>query len=589
MGISPTTRRRVLKGMALGAAGLGAGAGQAQQSESIATAVGLDAETTETGRGIDSRTLADAEKLFDVRYTDAEREQILLEIDDWVDRSARLRAVAKPNGLAPANVFDPRLPTSSYREQANDITPSGRQAGAIPSDVNDIAFAPVWKLSQWIHSGAITSQRLTRIYLDRIAQHAGRLECFVTVTPELALDEAMHADRELASGNSRGPLHGIPYGLKDIIDVAGIRSTWGATPYQDRVAEADATVAIQLREAGAVLLGKTTCGAIAYGDRWFGGVTRNPWNTQEGSSGSSAGSASATAAGLVGFSIGTETLGSIISPSQRCGTTGLRPTFGRVSRAGAMALCWSLDKIGPITRSAEDAGFVLGAINGFDASDASSIGVGFEADMSRDVRGMRVGYNPAWFENAADADRAALGALRDAGVVLVEKSMPDLPYDALFATVEAEAAAAFEELTLSGQDDDLVWQEPSAWPNTWRRARFISAVDLINVDRLRRQVMNAADAMFSDIDAMIGPNFAGAMLVITNFTGHPSLAVRSGYTRQPTRTIFGNPADESDATYRVPHVTSLWAPLFEEGNLIALGREIEDRLGVAADRPEGFA
>tara|TARA_R110002072_G_scaffold55782_3_gene144998 strand:- start:3879 stop:5648 length:1770 start_codon:yes stop_codon:yes gene_type:complete len=588
MADSKTTRRRILQGLAVGAASLGAGRAAAQQSDSLANAVGVDAPANDAGRGITTETLAEAEKLFGVQYTDAEREQVLLEIDDWVERAARGRAVNRPNSLAPACVFDPRLPGVSYRAQSNTVTGSGRDAGPIPTSDTDIAFAPVWKLSAWIQAGQITSARLTEIYLDRISRHADRLECFVTVTPDIARQQASSADAELAAGQSRGPLHGIPYGLKDIIDVAGVRATWGATPYRDRVAESDAEVAIRLRDAGAVLLGKTTSGAIAYGDRWFDGVTRNPWNPNEGSSGSSAGSASSTAAGLVGFAIGTETLGSIVSPSQRCGTNGLRPTFGRVSRTGAMALCWSLDKVGALCRSVEDTGFVLAAINGHDPSDVGSIGAGFEADMSRDVRGMRVGYNPAWFEGAVDADLAALDAVRDAGVELVERSMPDLPYDALLATVEAEAAAAFEELTLSGQDDELVWQDPPAWPNTWRRARFISAVDLINVDRFRRQVMVATGEMFDGLDAMIGPNFAGAMLVITNYTGHPCLAVRSGYTQQPTRTIFGGAAGDSSTTYRVPHVTSLWAPLFEEGNLLALGRAIEDRLGIVDDRPEAF-
>jgi len=587
---SNTTRRRLLQGLAVGTAGLAAGrAGAQQQDESIASAVGVEAPANDAGRGITAETLSEAEKLFDVRYSDAEREQILIGIDDWVERSARLRAVNKPNGLAPACVFDPRLPGVAYRQQENTVRSSGRDPGPVPSDAADIAFAPVWKQAIWLRQGDLTSRRLTEIYLDRISRHADRLECFVTVTPEIALREADQADRERAEGHYRGALHGIPYGLKDIIDVAGVRATWGATPYRDRIAEADAHVTQRLREAGAVLLGKTTSGAIAYGDRWFDGITRNPWNPNEGSSGSSAGSASATSAGLVGFAIGTETLGSIVSPSQRCGTNGLRPTFGRVSRTGAMALCWSLDKIGAIARSVEDTAYVLAAINGHDPMDVSSLSAGFEADLSRDVRGMRVGYNPAWFEGAADADLAALNAARDAGVELVERSMPDLPYDALFAVVEAEAAAAFEELTLTGRDDELVWQDPPAWPNTWRRARFISAVDMINVDRLRRQVMTAAGEMFDGIDAMIGPNFAGAMLVITNYTGHPCLAVRSGYTQQPTRTIFGGAAHDSDATFQVPHVTSLWAPLFEEGNILALGRAIEDRLGVVDDRPEGFA
>ncbi|MFT6462215.1 MAG: Asp-tRNA(Asn)/Glu-tRNA(Gln) amidotransferase A subunit family amidase [Maricaulis maris] len=575
-----TSRRDLLKGGALAVVSVGAtGAATARQVSTTGAVV---------EEAVTPQTLQCAEALFDVRYTDAEREMVVAEIDGWIDRMSRQRAHAKPNTLSPATVFDPRLRSRRYRDQADQVAPSGADAGALPSSPADIAFAPVWKLGQWMRRGVLTSRRLTDIYLDRIAVHGDTLECFVTVTPDIARAQADAADRELAAGQDRGPLHGIPYGMKDIVDVAGVRATWGATPYQDRVAEADATVTTRLREAGAVLLGKTTNGALAYGDRWFGGITRNPWNTQEGSSGSSAGSASATAAGLVAFGIGTETLGSIVSPSNRCGTTGLRPTFGRVSRHGAMALCWSLDKIGPICRSVEDTGLVLAALNGFDAADAGSLDVGLEIDAARPVRGMRVGYSPAWFEAGSDADRAALQAARDAGVELVEVELPDLPYDGLFAVVEAESAAAFEHLTLSGEDDSLVWQAPAAWPNTWRRARFISAVDLINVDRFRREVMEMMDGVMEGLDAMIGPNFANALLVITNYTGHPQLAIKSGYNQLATRTIFGDPASDEGTTHRVPQTTSLWAPLFEEGTLIALGREIERRLNVADDHPPAF-
>ncbi|MHA6288198.1 amidase, partial [Maricaulis sp. CAU 1757] len=479
------------------------------------------------------------------------------------------------------------LPGRTYRGQDNRVSGGNGEAGPLPAGETDIAFAPVWKLSAWIANGQLTSRRLTDIYLRRIERHAGLLECFVTVMADQARAEADARDRERLSGQIRGPLHGIPYGLKDIIDAEGVRISWGAMPYRDRVADSDATVTRRLREAGAVLLGKTTNGAIAYGDRWFGGTTRNPWNIQEGSSGSSAGSASATAAGLVGFAIGTETLGSIVSPSNRCGNTGLRPTFGRVSRHGAMALCWSLDKIGPMTRSVDDTAYVLAALNGHDPADPASLDVGFEADLAASPRGMRLGYAPAWFEAGTDADRAALDAARAAGVELVEVELPDLPYDALFAVVEAEAAAAFEELTLSNRDDELVWQDAAAWPNTWRRARFISAVDLINIDRFRRQVMQVMEDAFDNVDAMIGPNFAGALLLITNFTGHPQLAFRSGFNQQATRSLFGSEGD-GEGIHRVPQTTSLWAPLFEEGRLITLGRELEARLGVADQRPPVF-
>ncbi len=348
-------------------------------------------------------------------------------IEAWMSRAERLRAVEKPNELAPALTFDPRLPGKTYRAQDNFVTGLPINAGPAPSDPADIAFAPSWKHAAWMASGELTSVQLTDIYLDRIARHGEALECFVTVTADLARRQAAQMDAERARGQVRGPLHGVPYALKDIIDVADIRATWGATLYQDRVAEETAVVAKRLEEAGAVLLGKATSGALAYGDIWFDGVTRNPFNPNEGSSGSSAGPASATAAALCSFAIGTETLGSIVSPSHRCGTTGLRPTFGRVARTGAMALCWSLDKIGPIVRSTPDAALVLGVINGGDAGDASSFDHGFEADFSRDLSGLRLGYNPTWFEEAADPDRAALEAGPGAGGELVPVEFEEQP------------------------------------------------------------------------------------------------------------------------------------------------------------------
>lgn len=577
------SRRDFLKSGAAGMV-LAGGGSAALGQENGASAANPVSESPVT-----AETVRSAEAIFDVRYTDAEREMMIDGLEEWIDRTSRFRQISKPNELAPACSFDPRLLNVDYPEQDNQLVRSGREAGALPSSDIDIAFAPVWRLSQWIENRQLSSRRLTDIYLDRINRHNGQLQCFVTVTAEIARAQADEADREIAAGRYRGALHGIPYGMKDIIDIADLPATWGATPYRDRVATETAFIADRLREAGAVLLGKTTNGAIAYGDIWFDGVTKNPWNPEEGSSGSSAGSASSTSAGLVAFSIGTETLGSIVSPSNRCGTTGLRPTFGRVSRHGAMALCWSLDKIGPITRSVEDTGLVLEVLNGFDRQDPGAIDMGFTADFTRDVQGMRVGYDPTWFEQGSAADRATLDAARAAGVELVEIALPDLPYDALFAVVEAESAAAFEELTLTDQDDDLRWQAPWAWPNTWRQARFISAIDLINVDRFRRQVMREMHTLFDGLDAMIGPNFAGAMLTITNYTGHPQLAIKSGFNDIASRAAFDVEPADPEALHRVPQTTSLWAPLFQEGNILALGREIENRLGVADMRPPLFS
>ena len=352
----------------------------------------------------------------------------------------------------------------------------------------------------------------------------------------------------------------------------------------------------RLRDAGAVLLAKTTLGALAFGDIWFDGTTRNPWNINEGASGSSAGSASATAAGLVGFSIGTETLGSITSPSQRCGTTGLRPTFGRTSRNGAMALCWSLDKIGPICRSVEDTALVLQAINGYDPADLSSLDVPFNFDAGRPITGLRVGYIPASFEDeeATDIDRAALEAVRRLGVELVKVSLPDLPYMSLMNILFAEAAAAFEDLTLSGRDDELVWQDVGAWPNLFRKARFMSAVDHVQLDRLRYQTMQAMDNVFEDVDIMIGPFKIDDMLVATNFTGHPCLLMRAGFVQSKSRGAAslgngklsaGDETPEDESIFDVPHGISLWGRLFDEGLLCNLGMALEAELDVCSRRP----
>ena len=540
-------------------------------------------------RAVTEETLACAEPLFSVAYTPSEREQMLAGIEAWIGRAERLRTVEKANALAPALTFDPRLPGVTYEMDQGGVRGLPTSAGPRPAEPADIAYAPVWKQARWMAEGSLSSVELTEIYLARIAAHEARLECFVTVAAERARVEARARDAERLAGRVRGPLHGVPYTLKDIIGVAGLPATWGATVYADRVATETAVVARRLEAAGAVLLGKTTSGAIAYGDIWFDGVTRNPFNPNEGSSGSSAGPASATAAALCAFAIGTETLGSIVSPSHRCGTTGLRPTFGRVPRTGAMALCWSLDKIGPIVRSAPDAALVLEAINGADSGDPASLPTGFGAALDRDLSGMRVGYNPAWFEAAAEPDRAALEAARACGVSLIEFDVEDGPWDTMLIQLEAEAAAAFETLTLDDLDDRLRWQADAAWPNTWRRARFASAVDMVNADRLRRRAQVMLAERMDGLDAVIGPNFAGGMLLLTNYTGHPQLVFRSGFQDTPSRTIFGQPADESGRTWRTPYATSLWAPLFREDAILALGAGIEARLGVADIRPEDFA
>ena len=509
-------------------------------------------------------TIAAAEDMLGVRYTAAERAMMADNVAAQIDLAVRRRRTPLPHDLAPATRFDPRLPGFGA-PAAVPFRPLVEHPGPLPETAEDIAFAPVTRLAGWIASGSISAERLATLYLDRIERLGPRLECIARATPEIAMEQARRADALLAAGTSLGPLHGIPWGCKDLLDTSGIETAWGAEPFAGRVPATDATVVRRLAEAGAVLVAKTTLGALAYGDIWSGGVTRNPWNLEEGSSGSSAGSGSATAAGLVGFSLGTETLGSIVAPSLRCGTTGLRPTFGRVPRSGAMPLCWSLDKIGPMCRSVADTALVLAAINGGDRADPSSIDAPFGYDAAEPVAGLRLGYYPADFaEPGAHAlDRDMLDHARALGLTLVELTRPDLPYDSLMSTLFAEAAASFERLTLDDQDDRLTWQEPGAWPNTFRKARFLSAVDHVQLDRLRRKVMQDMDAAFGEVDAIIGPCLAGPMLIITNFhrpsvprpalrvpdVGHPPAPVagrgpaRPG-SRGPRRRGPGAPCDQ---------------------------------------------
>lgn len=544
---------------------------------------------------ITAESIAAAEALMGVAYTAAERAQMVENLEGQIASARASRAVRHDNAVPMASRFDPRLPGFAMPHGADRLRLSPVGAGLPPSD-EDIAFAPVLELGHWIRTGALTSTRLTRIYLDRIAAIGPRLECWAMVTPELALAEAAAADALTAAGVNLGPLHGIPYGLKDLFDTKGIVTGWGAEPYRHRVPDADATIVRLLRAAGAVLLGKTTVGALAYNDIWYGGVTRNPWNLNEGSSGSSAGSASATAAGLCAFAIGTETLGSITSPSQRCGTTGLRPTFGRVSRAGGMALCNTLDKVGPICRSVEDTAIVLSVLNGADAADRSSIAAPFVFDAGAGIGGMRLGYLPAAFgEGATEVDHAALDAARRLGVEVAEVALPYLPYGALMNILYAEAAAMFEHLTLDDVDDTLTWQDDGAWPNTMRKARFLSAVDHVQLDRLRYRVMEALDGLFGQVDALIGPFMTGPMLIASNFTGHPCLHLRAGFQDLGTRGMASlgsgklttGEADEAGRTFTVPQGISLWGRLFDEGPILNLGIALERELAVAQRRP-GF-
>jgi Asp-tRNA(Asn)/Glu-tRNA(Gln) amidotransferase A subunit family amidase len=415
------------------------------------------------------------------------------------------------------------------------------------------------------------------------------------LTRELALTQAKKADQEIAAGKYRGPLHGIPWGSKDLLDTAGIPTTYGAEPFRNRVPSEDAVVVRRLNEAGAVLVAKLSLGALALNDIWFGGQTMNPWLLEEGSSGSSAGPGAATAAGLVGFAIGSETGGSIVSPSMRCGINGLRPTYGRVPRTGAMTLCWSLDKLGPMARSVEDAMLVLQAISGPDAGDLASVPSRLDFDSGKSVKGLRVGYFPGWMKEApaTDVDRAALEAVKKVGMVPVEVAIPDWPYDSLDLILFAEAAAAFEELTLSHGVDQLKVQVPDGWPNIFRQSRFLSAVDFVQADRLRRKVAQEMARVFSQVDLLLVPSLRDEMLTITNYTGHPSLTLRAGFVEvAEARSDWApdpkHPLPKFSPPRRVPHGVTLIGRLFDEGTLGIAGLELEKNLDVMRERPAGF-
>ncbi|HEX3449923.1 MAG TPA: amidase [Isosphaeraceae bacterium] len=544
-------------------------------------------------------TFAEAAKLVQVEMTEGERE---MAAGSWRKTMAALyerrtgpRTVVLPSTLAPATKWNPALPGLKVGPERDRFVRSNVDPGPLPARDEDIAFASVTQLSRWIEHRKLSSDRLTRIYLKRIEQFDPKLRCVITLTRDLALAQAKKADEEIAVGKYRGPLHGIPWGGKDLLDTAGIRTTYGAEPFQNRVPAEDAAVVKRVHEAGAVLVAKLSLGALALNDVWFGGQTMNPWLLEEGSSGSSAGPGAATAAGLVAFAIGSETGGSIVSPSMRCGLTGLRPTYGRVARTGAMTLCWSLDKLGPMTRSVEDALLVLHAITGPDVGDLASVPSKLDFDAAAKVQGLRVGYFPRWMnENPATAvDRTALETVKKVGMVPVEVSIPNWPYDSLDVILFAEAAAAFEELTLSGKANQLKAQVPDAWPNIFRESRFLSAVDFVQADRFRRMVAEEMARVFSEVDLLLVPSLRDEMLTLTNFTGHPSLTLRAGFVEvAKARTDWAPDPNHPMPTFspprRVPHGVTLIGRLFDEGTLGSAGLALERAFGVVNERPPGF-
>lgn len=552
------------------------------------------------GPELTPQAFAEAEKLVQVTLTPAERAQAAA---SWpvamayqYERRTGPRTVAIDPAVAPASRWEPAsIPGARVGATRDRFVRTVGAAPPLPKDDADIAYAGVRDLSRWIQSRQLSSERLTSICLDRLERFQPKLNAVITLTRDHAIQQARRADAEIAAGRYKGPLHGIPWGAKDLVDTAGIRTTWGAEPFRDRVPQRSATVVDRLDEAGAVLVAKLSLGALALNDIWFGGETKNPWLLDEGASGSSAGPGAATAAGCVPFAIASETGGSIIGPAMRDGVVGLRPTYGRVPRTGAMTLCWSLDKLGPMARYVEDTLFVVKAVSGPDPGDVASVPSHLDFDAAQPIKGLKVGYFAKWMNEppATEVDRKALETLKGLGLAPVEVSLPDWPYGTLSTILFAEAAAAFEELTLSHGVDQLKMQVNDAWPNIFRMSRFLSAVDFVQADRFRRMVAGEMARIFNEVDLLLVPSLRDEMLSISNHTGHPSLTLRAGFVevgqaRSDWAPDPSHPMPKFSPPRRVPHGVTLIGRLFDEGLLGRVGIALEKAFAVADERPGGF-
>ncbi|HEX2869275.1 MAG TPA: amidase [Ignavibacteriales bacterium] len=512
-----------------------------------------------------------AEKIIGLNFTEAEQDSMLSGLDDQLKSYGEMRKVELNNSVPPAILFNPipvgmKLPTKQL-----PFKMSSYNNVKMPKNIEDLAYYSIGELAYLIKTRQVTSEALTKMYIDRLKKYGPKLECVITLTEDLALEQARRADKEIAQGRYRGPLHGIPYGAKDLLAKKGYKTTWGAAPYKDQVIDMDATVIKKLEDAGAVLAAKLSMGALAWGDVWFGGVTKNPWDIKQGSSGSSAGSASSVSAGLLPFAIGTETWGSIVSPSTICGVSGLRPTYGRVSRTGAMALSWSMDKIGPICRNAEDCAIVLRYIYGPDGLDQTVYDVPFNYDPKVSLKGMKIGYLKKDFSHNyafKDNDSLTLETLRKMGATLVPIELPDLPVNAISFILDAEAAAAFDELTRSNRDDLMVRQIKNAWPNVFRKSRFIPAVEYINANRIRYELIQKMDKLIKDVDLYMAPSDEGDNSLVTNLTGHPLVVVPNGFTKD------GHPTS-----------ITFVGKLFDEGKIVAVARAYQDKTGFQLKHP----
>ncbi|MBI5836694.1 MAG: amidase [Candidatus Eisenbacteria bacterium] len=576
---------------------------------------------------ITRKMIDDASEIADVKISDEHKEMLIESLNDAAKGYEAIHALHMPNTIEPAMRFDPVLPGTPYETRRRPLRASAAPASGVPRDPEALAFASARQQAEWIRTRKLSSSTLTALYLERLKRFDPRLKFVVTLTEDRAMAQARDADREIAAGRYRGPLHGLAWGAKDLLAVKGYPTTWGAGGFEQQVLQEDATVVKRLDQAGAVLVAKLTLGALAMGDLWFGGRTRSPWNPKQGSSGSSAGPASATAAGCVSFSMGSETLGSISSPSTRCGVTGLRPTFGLVPRTGAMALSWSMDKLGPICRTVEDCALVLDAIHGPDGRDRTVGNAVFNWNARLDWKVLRIGYlkgdferKPGTGDEAAAApeagaptpeeskkqeearklreaarargeyDRrftdAALEAIRRMGVHLIPVELPELPYDPMVQMLLAEAASAFDELTRSGRDKLLTAQGKDDWPNAFRAARFIPAVEYIQASRARRMAMDAVAAAFGKVDVVVAPTNS-QQLVVTNLTGQPALILPNGFrgddappppsSEEGAENNFGGPGTPTSLTFL--------ANLYQEAKLLAFARAYQEATGFHLRRP----
>jgi Asp-tRNA(Asn)/Glu-tRNA(Gln) amidotransferase A subunit family amidase len=528
----------------------------------------------EQSANITKDKIRNAEILLDLTFTDAERDSMIEELEERRLNYRNLRNVELDNAIPPALAFNPISMHKKFDQDQRPITFSDYGKTALPHHAQDLAFFSVGQLAYLIKDKKISSLQLTNFFIERLKEYGPEIECLITLTEELAIEHAMRADREIRDGQYRGPLHGIPYGIKDLFSTKTYKTTWGAMPYKDQIIDKDAAVVKKLETAGAVLVAKLSMGALAWGDVWFGGKTRNPWDPDKGSSGSSAGSAAAVSAGLVPFAIGTETWGSIVSPSTVCGVTGLRPTYGRVSRDGAMALSWSMDKIGPICRNAEDCAMVFDAIRGPDGIDQSVYDLPFNYSPVISLTDLKIGYLKADFSRDYDfreTDSLALETLRGLGAQLIPIELPGLNTNDLSFILSAEAAAAFDALTRSGKDDLLVRQIKNAWPNVFRAARLIPAVEYINANRLRYQLIQEMEEMMRQVDLYVAPSWEGNNLLLTNLTGHPCVVVPNGFSDHGTPTSF-----------------CLVGDLFDEGTIIAVAKEFQSATEFHLKHPSLF-